>query len=290
MNQSNKNLQHKYSPYLFTMPFIVVVLLFNIYPFAISLFTSFHQWQFGGLFDPSTMPYVGWENYSLVFSDPILIRSILSITVFIIIAATCIHVLALFIAKSIMLSYPLIQTVFIVLILIPFMIETDTISRMFVSPYIEGEWIVEINKYLVYAIVILSMVFHYVGFFTLLYFMGLKNINNEVKEAALMEGASKFDVFFKIELPLIKGLVYSMIILSIIFLFQESSSQEFFRSRLFKGGTTNEFLFTFYSLLESNKETVQAAITWVFFVIIISFVTIPIIIKMIMNKFKRINK
>ncbi|MCJ8312946.1 MAG: sugar ABC transporter permease [Saccharospirillaceae bacterium] len=290
MQYSNKKLQYKYSPYLFIMPFILIFILFNIYPFGISLFTSFHHWEFGGLFDPSEMPYVGWANYKSVFNDPILVRSISSIVIFITISATCIHVVSLFIAKSITLSFPIMQSVFVVLILMPFMVEADTISRIFIQPYIEGFFNFKVNKYLVYAIVILTMIYKYSGFFALLYFMGLKNINNEIKEAALIEGANETEIFFKIELPLIKHLLFSMIILSVIFLFQTSSSQDFFRSTLFLGGTTNQYLFTFSSLLETNKETVQAAITWVFFLLIIISVLIAVLTKLLIKKIKGIQK
>jgi raffinose/stachyose/melibiose transport system permease protein len=66
-----------------------------------------------------------------------------------------------------------------------------------------------------YAIFI-PIVWQYAGFYILIYYAALKNVPEEVVEAARIDGASPLQIAFKIKLPLISGVFKVTIMLAIV--------------------------------------------------------------------------
>ncbi|MGY0691428.1 carbohydrate ABC transporter permease [Virgibacillus sp. FSP13] len=75
-------------------------------------------------------------------------------------------------------------------------------------------WLAE-PKFVLFAIFI-PILWQYAGFYILIYYAALKNIPESLVEAAKIDGATPFQVAYKIKLPLIMGVVKVTIVLAIV--------------------------------------------------------------------------
>lgn len=66
-----------------------------------------------------------------------------------------------------------------------------------------------------YAIII-PIIWQYAGFYILIYYAALKNIPEELIEAARIDGASAFQTAMRIKLPLIKNVIKITIVLAVV--------------------------------------------------------------------------
>jgi lactose/L-arabinose transport system permease protein len=70
------------------------------------------------------------------------------------------------------------------------------------------------NPVLAKAVIILVITWRWTGYDTIFYLAGLQNINTEIYEAALIDGASPAQRFFKITLPLLRPVILLTTIMS----------------------------------------------------------------------------
>ena len=64
-------LQHRYAPYLFVAPFVILFLTFTLYPIAKSLSLSFYITN-----GPKSQVFVGWDNFRFLWGDPAFHRAV----------------------------------------------------------------------------------------------------------------------------------------------------------------------------------------------------------------------
>ena len=69
-------------------------------------------------------------------------------------------------------------------------------------------------------VVVLLIVWKNLGYYLLIYLAGLSTVPTEVSEAAMVDGANKFQVFWKITLPYLKPITIFLVLTSIISGFQ----------------------------------------------------------------------
>ncbi len=244
-----------YAPYLFLTPFFIIFLVFNLYPYATSLFTSFFIWNPVTEFKLENMKFVGAENYFFVLEEPDLNQVLLSISIFLPTSLICIHGFALLMAKLISLTPSFLQQIFVFLIMIPYMVSelvlTHSLLPYFSSPESIANQVLNLLKILpfiglqdievwinvfsygrtptvlAYVFLILVMMFKYTGFFTLVYYLTLKSRSVDVLEAARLDGANHLQTFWHIDLPHLSKMLKMMLLLSSIFLLQSSEVQNF---------------------------------------------------------------
>ncbi|MFP4056210.1 MAG: carbohydrate ABC transporter permease [Candidatus Brocadiia bacterium] len=70
-------LQHRYAPYFFVTPFVVVFLLFGLYPLVKSVWLSFYITS-----GPRSRVFVGLANFAFLFRDPDFGKAVWNTTVF----------------------------------------------------------------------------------------------------------------------------------------------------------------------------------------------------------------
>lgn len=76
------------------------------------------------------------------------------------------------------------------------------------------------NPHLALLSTVLVQVWVLTGFMMMLFITGLQNIPQELHEAAIVDGANKFQLFWKITFPLLKNTSVLVIILSIAYCFR----------------------------------------------------------------------
>ncbi len=198
-------------------PSILVVALVALYPLFQSIRLSFTNARFG-----STRPevYVGFNNYTRLFEDNIFISALQHTVVFTVASVAIETVLGIVIALIINSQFAgrgVIRTS----MLIPWAIPTVVSSQLWQFMYNQDNGV--INDILVYRLGILSSAVAWIAnattslpsiiavdvwkttpFMALLLLAGLQIIPGDVYEAATVDGASKWQQFWQITLPLLK--------------------------------------------------------------------------------------
>lgn len=207
--------------WLLLTPTIIVILLVAVYPLFRTIYYSFtdaNYLRLGG------EQFVGFENYSTLFSDSSWWTSVRNTAIFSVAGVVCELVLGLFIAMVINSNFPgrgLMRTA----ILIPWAIPTVVSSQMWSWMY--NDVIGVINDILqrlhiiagpigwlgntatALPAIIAVDVWKTTPFMALLILAGLQTIPSDIYEAARVDGASAVRQFFRITLPL---LVPSMLV------------------------------------------------------------------------------
>jgi len=212
--------------YLFLLPAFAVFMLYRIIPLGWNLVLSFQEWKAIG---PN--PWIGLSNYTKMFKDEVFWKSLSNTIIYFIVGSPIAIILAIFIAISV--NQPLKgRNVYRALIFIPYPITPIAIGIIWQWLYNERFGLI---NYILRSIgivdegipflqsfrwalpsVILTSIWQVVGFFFILVLTGLQSIPSELYEAAIIDGASARNRFFRITLPLIRSTIFICFIVGII--------------------------------------------------------------------------
>lgn len=213
---------------LFILPGFAGFLFFVLLPVVISFFLSFTDWNFLKGFE--AISFNGLENYFALFKDEWFITSFknnLSFTLITIPILTCVGlVMAVVINKYIKLGgfirllifIPYISSVVAVaavwqMLLHPTFGPVNDILRMFGISNPPG-WLTDFKWSL--PSIMLIYIWQQLGYFVVVFIAGLKNIPNDIYEAAKIDGASELKQFFKITVPMIAPTTFFLVTMGII--------------------------------------------------------------------------
>lgn len=226
---SSKNIGSYWMAYLLLLLPLTLLLLFDYHTFFSGLTHMFYRWD-GNM----TEEYIGLENFRQLISDKELFRSIL---VVIILAAANVFKMLIPIATAVILHHirnrkaagfyrlmlviPMIVPVMVTLLMWKYFYEPhsgllNTLLREFgVLERTESiSWLSD--PVLVFPSLIF-MGFPWISVFgVLIYLAGLQKINPAIYEAAELDGANGWSVFWRIELPLLMTQIRINLILMII--------------------------------------------------------------------------
>lgn len=213
----------------FLLPSIIGFVVFSLLPMLSALYLSFTNWDvIGGAPD-----WVGFQNYINVFTTKEFYLILGNTLKYIVLYIPTIIVSSLFVASLFNSDFKGIGFLR-VLLFIPVltswvagaMIWKTVLSTQYglvnnaLSIFgIQGPaWLTD-PKWAMVSIVIAS-VWKDLGFFSLIIFGGLRGIDKSVYEAAKIDGASKFQLFKKITLPLVSPTLFFVLITTMINSFQ----------------------------------------------------------------------
>lgn len=208
--------------FLFLPPVLALFTFFVIIPMTEASYYSLFRWNgFGELTN-----FVGFRNYRYLFTDPIFYKSFINSMLIIGVSLAIQLPLALFLAMLIYKAHWS-NTIFRIIFFLPFMLAEIAAGMIWRFIY-DGEngafaifnnWFGHDGYQILgdtnwaFIAILFTIVWKYFGFHMMIYIAGLQSINNEVLEAAVMDGASPTKQVFYIKIPLI----YSSIALSIFF-------------------------------------------------------------------------
>lgn len=221
--------ENKRLGFLFVLPFVLGVLLFKLFPFVASFALSFSQYD---LIDPPE--YVGLANYEeLATGDP-LFRKSLGVTLLFAALAVPLRVgFALFIAHVLnfkMRGINFFRSAFYlpsilggsiaVAVLWRFIFSKNglvnlLLSQMGIEPI---AWLAD-EHYSMWTIVLLFT--WQFGSAMVIFLAALQNVSVSLYEAAECDGASKFQQFWRITVPLITPVIFFNLIMQMVHAFQE---------------------------------------------------------------------
>ncbi|WP_339222663.1 sugar ABC transporter permease [Paenibacillus sp. FSL W7-1332] len=215
----------KVAPYVFVLPFILVFLIFWVFPLGSSLSMSFQKTQLGQEAD-----WIGLANYGKLMGDGVFLKAVTNSAIYMILTLL------------ILIPFPML---FAVLINNKFMWGREFFKSSFFFPALTSVVVAGTIFRLMFGEMEGSLINSILGWFgidpvkflkgqvtgfialvalatwrwtgvNMLYFLsGLKNIPGEYYEAASIDGASAFQKFTKITMPLLKPTTIYVLTISI---------------------------------------------------------------------------
>jgi arabinosaccharide transport system permease protein len=215
----------KVAPYVFVLPFVLVFLIFWVYPLLSSLGMSFQKVTLG-----QEAQWVGIDNYTKLMSDMIFFKAVRNSGVYMILTLLILipfpMLFAVLINNKFMWGREFFKSSFFFPALTSVVV-AGTIFRLMFGE-MEGSLInsllgvfgVEPVKFLkgqvtgFIALVALAS-WRWMGVNMLYFLSGLKNIPDDYYEAASIDGASAFQKFTRITMPLLKPTTIYVLTISI---------------------------------------------------------------------------
>lgn len=217
----------KLSAWLFLMPALIFLGITALFPLLYSVYLSFFRLKIN--LPNQKMLFVGFENYLKLFSDRLLKISTANTLWFAILSVLCETVLGIIVAMVICSNKfwtKIVTSIFIIpMIMAP--VAIGTLWRMMldastgiINYFINILGIESIsflsNPKTAMGSVIFVNIWQLTPWVTIITAAALKNLSEETLQAAIVDGASAFQIFRKIVLPLIKPVL--VIILMIRFI------------------------------------------------------------------------
>lgn len=211
-------------PYLMVSPYLIFVLVFVLFPVVFCLFLTFHKWNI-----IAPMRFIGTDNYTRLFHDRLFWKAIGNTLKFLLLHIPLQLIVSLLLAyllnqKMRALSFfrasffmPVIVSGVVVTILWQQLLGYDSglINRLLtVIGFNKIGWLVNPNV-AIYSIAVMAT-WKNVGLYVILFLVGLQTVPPQYYEAAKMEGATRWQQFYHITLPMINPTIFMVVILSTI--------------------------------------------------------------------------
>lgn len=299
-NRVYTRLQRTYAPYVFISPFFLLFMFFGIFPMIFSVYVSLTSWDaVSGL---GGMKFVGLDNYRFLFAEDTAFWNSVRQTAYIaLISGLPQHLIAIPLAFMIHTGMKRMQGFVTAVYFAPFVTSVAAIAAVFGTLYSERSGILNwfilevLNKIPLLNLVIpddpvrwlgdrhmipisiaILVIWRFTGWNVVLYLAGLQAIPQDLYEAAEVDGATTFERFRYITLPLLRPTMFTAVTFTII-----GNMQLFAEPFLLvntAGGTGNagrtSVLYLWDNAFNNLLMGDAATQTWVLFAIIISLTAI----------------
>ncbi|MDY0288445.1 MAG: sugar ABC transporter permease [Sphaerochaeta sp.] len=231
MSKTKHTLQKKqqWRWFLYLMPALLFYVLFMAYPMLDSLRLSLYTGN-----SPHTRSFVGLGNFSKLFSDPTIserywgafFNTWYFFLIHLIFQNALGIIFAVILTNETMKGRQLYQTIIFIPTTFAVLV-TGYLWKLILNPVWSGDFFVSIGlpflkhpwlgdtKTALTCVALVSC-WQWMGIPTMMFVAALRNISEEVLEAARMEGAGFFRLFFSIKLPLIKPVVGIIAVLTFV--------------------------------------------------------------------------
>jgi len=255
--------------YMLVLPWIIGFLLFMAYPLYFSMFMSFHKVAITPYGIDTT--YLGWSNYKDAFlTDPDFIQKLLLFVKSTVVMVPIVIVFSLFIA--LLINQPIRgRQFFRAIFFLPVVITSgEVVQELFaqgaatiplmdqsgVIAYLQNNLPQAWSSPLVDVINQFILILWYSGVQILIFLAALQKVNTQVYEAAAIDGASPWVIFWKITLPEVKPFILVNLIYTTVDLFTNTFSDVILliQSNMFQLGKGFGY---------------SSALSWIFFAVIL---------------------
>ncbi len=209
----------KQTPYFFILPSILILAFTSLYPICYSIYYSFFNWRWGNEKD-----FVGISNYIFLLTDKdfwIIIKNTFVFAFFACLIEIVLGVLLAIYIDRIKYGSTIIRT----LLLIPLMISGISVTMLFkvildnmfgIVPYFLSFIGIKSNFFGSYDAAMPTIigldVWWQTSFVFIIILAGFQSIPSEPIEAAKMDGASEWEITRYIRLPMIRSLLFLVLI------------------------------------------------------------------------------
>ncbi len=220
---------HKFSkkivPYVFLFPFLCASAVFTFIPVCYSLYISLHEFSF---LNVSNSAFVGLENYKDVFSDPVFRKALLNSVKYLFAIVPSLIIISLLLAV-LLNSKIKCRAFFRSAFYLPYVVSPVAMGVVAVQLFAKDNFIVQFTKMLgmkgaswhtmapyAFWLVVIVVVWSQIGFYMVLYLTGLQNIPSELYEASAIDGANKFQQFFRITVPQLSNTTILVLFMTVL--------------------------------------------------------------------------
>ena len=227
MAKWEERLNKRTAPWLFLSPYLVLTLIFFIYPFIYAIILEFYQTN-----GPKSWNFVGMENFVFVLADGDFHIAVWNTTVFALASVLVQLPLSLGMALLLNSKKDRLKGVFRLILFSPYLVGQIFVgiifSIIFMPRYgmfnrflqevigwgLEKRWLE--NPNLVMPALIITAMWMYVGFNMIYFLAALQNVDQNLEEAALIDGANPWQLFWAVTFPAIKPVVLFVVVMSTI--------------------------------------------------------------------------
>jgi len=279
-------------PYLFLSPFFLLFGIFGVFPIVFSFVLMFQQWDpVQGL---GAMQFVGIENIRFTLEDPWVWTSLANTVWLAIASGLPQHLVAVPLAYLINEKLQGSRNALMGAYFLPYITSTVAIAMMFttlfstdyglVNALLEAlqhwpllSWVIPQGHIdwlgtpeTVKPVIALVVFWRYLGFNLILYVAALQTIPRELYEAARMDGAREWRIFWSITLPHLKPMMVFSMTLSVIGglqLFEEPFILTGGKGGVEQAGMTTA-MYMYRTAFEFNDFGLASAMSWLLFLMI----------------------
>ncbi len=222
--------QNTIQGYLFLAPFLIIYLIFLIFPVFRGIYISLHRWDLLS----GKLRSVGFSNYERMFNnDDLFWTSTWHTIQFVLFSTPALILLGLLLAVALNRRKPG-MTLFRTLFFAPYVLSISVITLIWFMVFNPNRGILasfmELFGFeplawlttpgLAMAAIIITTIWWTLGFNIILFLAGLQDIPASVYEAARLDGANDWTLFWRITVPLLRRTILLVGILQIIASFQ----------------------------------------------------------------------
>jgi multiple sugar transport system permease protein len=215
--------------YSFISPWLIGFVLLTLFPLVAGFLVSMTDYD--GL-NPRSMDFVGLRNYTTAFQDPnvrhasgrTLLWTLLNLPVWIVVS----FVLAILVNQKIK-GIGIFRTLFYIPSVIPavglvwtwkILLEQNYgLLNGFLSIFRPGTAVGWLSNQAIYGVTAMAL-WNGLGAGMIIFLAGLQGLPDELVEAARIDGAGSFQIFWKITLPLMTPVLFYQIVVGLISAFQ----------------------------------------------------------------------
>lgn len=217
MKQNNK------LGWIFSSPYLIYTLIFFLIPLIWSAWLSVTNWD---MMSP-TIRFVGLDNFIHAIQSPAVQSAFFVTFKFLIIFVPMAVILSLLIA-TLVNGLPRFKGLFLVAFFLPYL-SSGVVSSLIVKGFLSYNG--PVNVFLRHqfhldinwlgtptsALFVISFMIAWKmsGYYALIFVSGLASINDELYEAAAMDGAGKWRCFWKITIPMLYPALYTVLVLAV---------------------------------------------------------------------------
>lgn len=268
---------------LLIAPWAISLIIFWIYPIGYSLVLSLSKYSTL----KNELTYIGFGNFTKAFSDPIFWKALVNTIIFTFGSVPITIALALFLAILLNNKWLKFASFFQASYFLPSITSLVVISLVFTNLYSANGYVNEILKLIgapfpklgfllepstaLYSIMAMD-IWISTGYYTILILAGLQTIPNDLYESAILVGASEWQRFKRITLPLLRPTLLFVLVINTI-----KSLQVFVEIFVMtKGGPLDSTTSLVYIVYQNAFEKADnmgyaSALAYILFVIILAF-------------------
>lgn len=209
---------------LFVLPALVGTFLFIIIPIFCSFGLSFTEWDL-----LNEINFVGFSNYKSVFTEPEFLQILINTIVYAISTTVFAVVIPLLIASIInnkIKGNELFKTIYFLPFITPAVVIAIVWAWIFdpniglINTLLHTHYTWLFSTKLAMPVLIFVSVWKLIGYNVVLFLTGFSTIDKSVYEASKIDGATAYQTFFDITVPLLKPTIYFVTTVTAISSFQ----------------------------------------------------------------------
>lgn len=210
--------------FLFLLPCLAGTFVFILIPVIFSFILSFCSWNL-----LNVPKFIGFENYIDLFNEPEFFHVLYNTIIFAVFTTIFAVIIPLFLADILNKKFQFsdfFKTAYFIPFITPMLVVALVWEWIFDPNIGFMNYILKTNIQWLYnpvtamIAVIAVSVWKLIGYNTIILLGGYAGINSSLTEAAEIDGANKFQTFFKIILPLLSPVIFFVVVITTISSFQ----------------------------------------------------------------------